>query len=113
LSLSGNTTTGRLNTLSISAIEIPCFWHFFRLPPSQSSAGRKPKSSWHHLLPIVAAYMMTLDKRPGESRDHNAIAGMVLQLAREEDIKALPTIDTMKDVISKIFNRADEFSTQQ
>lgn len=65
------------------------------------------------MLPIVAAYMMTLDKRPGESRDHNAIAGMVLQLAREEDIKALPTIDTMKDVISKIFNRADEFSTQQ
>lgn len=65
------------------------------------------------ILPIVAAYMMTLDKRPGESRDHNAIAGMVLQLAREEDIKELPTIDTMKDVISKIFNRADEFSTQQ
>lgn len=79
----------------------------------RSSAGRKPKSSWHHLLPIVAAYMMTLDKRPGESRDHNAIAGMVLQLAREEDIKELPTIDAMKDVISKIFNRADEFSTQQ
>jgi hypothetical protein len=86
--------------------------HQIREPAVQkrSSGGRHPKTSWHHLTPIIAAYMMTLDKRPSESLDHDSIAKMILQLAKEEDIPDLPAPDTLSDVIAKIFSRVKRLS---
>ena len=86
--------------------------HQIREPAVQkkSSGGRHPKTSWHHLTPIIAAYMMTLDNRPSESRDHESIAKMILQFGKEEDILDLPASDTLSDVISKIFARAKQLS---
>jgi hypothetical protein len=89
--------------------------HQIREPAVQkrSSGGRGPKTSWHHLTSIIAAYMMTLDDRPKESRDHDSIAKMILQLAEEEEILDLPKPDTLADVISKIFSRVKELSNAQ
>jgi hypothetical protein len=89
--------------------------HEIREPAVQKrpSAGRHPKTSWHHLAPIIAAYMMTLDKRPGDSRDHDSLAKMILQLAKEEGIADLPAPDTLADVISKTFAKARELSKPQ
>ena len=77
----------------------------------RARAGRPPKPSWHHLAPIIAAYLMTLDKRPDDSRDHMYIAGMVHQLASKEGIKNLPAVDTIRDVVSWAFSRAEKLST--
>jgi hypothetical protein len=76
------------------------------------SAGRREKTSWHHLVPIIAGYMMTLDKRPQESRDHFFIGTKILELAEKAGIPDLPSADTIRDVISKVFASAGEFSKQ-
>jgi hypothetical protein len=72
----------------------------------RSSSGRREKTSWHHLAPIMAAYLMTLDDRPRESRDHGSIAANILELAVREGIRDLPATDTLRDVIAKAFDRA-------
>jgi hypothetical protein len=77
---------------------------------NRSPAGRREKTSWHHLLPIIAAYLMTLDKRSGESRDYLYIATSVRELASKEGIIDLPAVDTIKDVISKAFAQAEKLS---
>ena len=76
----------------------------------RSSAGRRPKPSWHHLVPIIAGYLMTLDKRPNDSQDHLHIATKVHELARNVGIMDLPAIETIRDVISKAFAQAEKFS---
>ena len=38
--------------------------HQIQEPVLHETRGRHPKTSWHHLAPIIAAYMMTLEKRP-------------------------------------------------
>jgi len=76
----------------------------------KSPAGRREKTSWHHLVPIIAAYVMTLDKRPGESPDHLYIATRVHELASKEGIPDLPAVDTIRDVISKAFAQAEKLS---
>ena len=79
---------------------------------SRSPAGRREKKSWHHLVPIIAGYMMTLDKRPEESRDQIYIATRVHEQATKDHIPEIPSVDTIKDVISKAFDRAAELSKQ-
>jgi hypothetical protein len=78
----------------------------------RSPAGRRELPSWSHLVPLIAAYMMTLDKRPHESHDHDSIAEMILQLANKAGriSERLPAKDTLADVISKIFAKARELS---
>jgi hypothetical protein len=78
--------------------------------PQKSPAGRREKTSWSHLAPIIAAYMMTLDKRPGQSRDQQSIAANVLELARKDGILDLPAVDTVRDAIAKAFVRAEQLS---
>jgi hypothetical protein len=75
------------------------------------SAGRPPKPSWHHLAPIIAAYLMTLDRRPNDSRDHHFLAKRVHELASKEAINDLPAVDTIRDVISRAFARAEVLSS--
>jgi hypothetical protein len=77
----------------------------------RSPAGNREKSGWHHLVPIIASYMMTLNDRPDESRDRKAIAGMVLQIAKLENISYdLPSVPTLADTISKVFTRFEQLS---
>jgi hypothetical protein len=74
----------------------------------RSGGGRHPKTSWHHLAPIIGGYLMTLNDRPAESRDHNSIAANVLELATRDGISDLPATDTLRDVISKAFAKSTE-----
>jgi len=76
----------------------------------KSSAGRREKTSWSHLTPIIAAHMMTLDKRPDETRDHLYIATRILEIAKKEGIRDLPVAETLRDIISKVFARADDLT---
>jgi hypothetical protein len=76
------------------------------------SSGRPEKTSWHHLVPIIAAYMMTLDKSPQEPRNHLHIGAKVHELASKDGIPDLPSVDTIRDIISKVFTRAKELSKQ-
>ena len=79
-------------------------------PVLHETRGRHPKTSWHHLAPIIAAYMMTLEKRPQESNDHDSIAKMILELAKKDGISDLPASDTLADVIAKTFTKAKKLS---
>jgi hypothetical protein len=76
----------------------------------RSASGRHPKTSWHHLAPIIGAYLMTLDNRPSGSRDHYSIAASVLEVASKEGIADLPAVETLRDLISKAFAKAGELS---
>jgi len=74
------------------------------------SSGRSEKSSWHHLLPIIAGFLMT-EKNPEQlSRDY--IAAKVRELANKDGITDLPSVATIRDIISKTFKRASEFRRQ-
>ena len=76
----------------------------------RSPAGRRPKASWHHLVPIIAGYLMTLDKRPSDSKDHLYIATKIHELASKAGIMDLPAIETIRDVISRAFAQAEKLS---
>ena len=81
-------------------------------PAVRETRGRRPKESWHHLAPIIAGYMMTLDNRTNESRDHDSIAKMILQLAKKDNIPDLPAVETLADVVSKAFDEAKELGSR-
>jgi hypothetical protein len=74
----------------------------------RSSAGRPPNPSWHHLAPIIAGYMMTLDRSSHLSKDSAFIAKNVHELASKEGIQEIPAVDTIRDTISKAFARAEK-----
>jgi hypothetical protein len=75
----------------------------------KSYAGRPPKDVWRQLVPIIAAHMMTLDKRAGKPPDHLAIATSIHALASKEgSINSLPAVDAIRDVISKAFAQAEK-----
>jgi hypothetical protein len=79
-------------------------------PALRETRGRHQKEGWRDLASIIAAYMMTLEKRPKDSRDHDSIARMILQLAEGEKISDLPASDTLADLIAKTFIRAKNLS---
>ena len=82
-------------------------------PSQRSVAGRREKTSWSHLAPIIAGYMMIHYKRDGEaSQDQLASATAILEIADEEGVPDLPAPDTLRDVISKALARADALSKQ-
>lgn len=74
----------------------------------KETRGRHPKLSWHHIAPIMASYMMTLD-RP---LDQQSIAKTILECAEKEGIGDLPSTDTLADAISKALDRAKKFKDQ-
>jgi hypothetical protein len=74
------------------------------------SSGRPEKPSWHHLLPIIAGFLMTLKDR--EQPSHDYIATKVCELAARDGITDLPSVVRIRDIISKSFDRASEFSRQ-
>jgi hypothetical protein len=76
----------------------------------QSNAGHPGKTSWHHLVPIIAGYMMNLSKEEDHSQKHEAIAAMILQIASGENIRELPSIHTLRSRISEVFKRSEKFS---
>lgn len=73
-------------------------------PAIRETRGRHQKESWRDLAAIIAARMMTLD--PSKSPDHHSIAGMILEMAKKEDIPNLPAVETLADVISRVFAKA-------
>jgi hypothetical protein len=74
----------------------------------RSSAGRPPNPSWHHLAPIIAGHMMTLDRSSHVSKDSAFIAKNVHELASKEGIQEIPAVDTIRDAISKAFALAEK-----
>jgi hypothetical protein len=78
--------------------------------PEKRSGGRREKTGWSHLVPLIAAYMMTLDKRPNESRDHTYIATRIHELAKKQGIADLPASVTLEKTVSEIFAKAETFS---
>jgi hypothetical protein len=64
--------------------------------------GTREKTSWGHLLPIVAGYLMMLVGK-NKHQDYEAVAEMVLQLARNEGIEDLPLADTIADKVASAY----------
>jgi hypothetical protein len=82
-------------------------------PSQRSVAGRREKTSWSHLAPIIAGCMMIQYKRySGSSSDQLAIATAIIEIAHKEEVPDLPAPDTLRDVISKAFARAEALSKQ-
>jgi hypothetical protein len=78
--------------------------------PEKPSRGRREKTSWSHLVPLIAGYMMTLDNRPDESRDHTYIATRIHELAKKQGISDLPASVTLEKTVSEIFAKVETFS---
>jgi hypothetical protein len=78
--------------------------------PQRSSAGRPPKTSWNLLAPIIAGYMISLERSARDKADHGHIAEQVLQYAKDSGItKGVPAVNTLKDTISRALSLAEEY----
>jgi hypothetical protein len=80
------------------------------MQPGQNPRGRKQKKGWSHLAPLLAAYMMTLDKRPSHSQDHDSLATNILAIAQAQAISDLPKRETLQKTVAQVFSQAEEFS---
>jgi hypothetical protein len=69
--------------------------------------GRREKTSWAKLSPIIGAFFLERGKNPPDIPEKDEqIAAAILELAVKEDIKDLPDRDTLRGVVSKILSRA-------